>query len=114
MKKWIAGLLLFCMCAIGIVPAALANPETEQGAFDCVMMIPVDDVVELGLSSYLERNIARAEDVQADAIVLVLDTPGGRVDAAQDIKRILYSTDIHTIAFVKDQAISAGAYIALC
>jgi len=113
-KKWIAGLLLFCMCAIGIVPAALANPETEQGAFDCVMMIPVDDVVELGLSSYLERNIARAEDVQADAIVLVLDTPGGRVDAAQDIKRILYSTDIHTIAFVKDQAISAGAYIALC
>ena len=114
MKKWIAGLLLFCMCAVGIVPAALANPETEQGAFDCVMMIPVDDVVELGLSSYLERNIARAEDVQADAIVLVLDTPGGRVDAAQDIKRILYSTDIHTIAFVKDQAISAGAYIALC
>ena len=114
MKKWIAGLLLFCMCAIGIVPAALANLETEQGAYDCVMMIPVDDVVELGLSSYLERNIARAEDVQADAIVLVLDTPGGRVDAAQDIKRILYSTDIHTIAFVKDQAISAGAYIALC
>jgi len=113
-KKWIAGLLLFCMCAIGFVPAALANPEIEQGAFDCVMMIPVDDVVELGLSSYLERNIARAEDVQADAIVLVLDTPGGRVDAAQDIKRILYSTDIHTIAFVKDQAISAGAYIALC
>jgi len=112
-KKWIAGLLLFCMC-MGFIPAAFAGPETEQGAYDCVMMIPVDDVVELGLSSYLERNIARAEEVQADVIVLLLDTPGGRVDAAQDIKRILYGTDIHTIAFVKDQAISAGAYIALC
>ncbi len=93
---------------------AFANPVSESDALDCVMMIPVDDVVELGLSSYLERNIARAEEVEADAIILVLDTPGGRVDAAQDIKRILYGTDIPTIAFVKDQAISAGAYIAMC
>lgn len=117
MKKRIAGLLLFCMCILctaGIVPMALASPETEQDAFDCVMMIPIDDVVELGLSSYLERNIARAEEAGADVIILVLDTPGGRVDAAQDMKRILYDTDIRTIAFVKDQAISAGAYIALC
>ena len=105
---------MFCMCVIGFVPAAFAEPETEQGVFDCVMMIPVNDVVELGLSSYLERNIAQAEEAQADVIILVLDTPGGRVDAAQDIKRILYDTDIPTIAFVKDQAISAGAYIALC
>ena len=117
MKKRIAGLLLFCicmLCTIGVAPVAFASPETEQGTVDCVMMIPVDDVVELGLSSYLERNIARAEEAQADVIILVLDTPGGRVDAAQDIKRILYDTDIPTIAFVKDQAISAGAYIALC
>ena len=105
MKKRIAGLLLFCMCMLctaGIVPMALASPETEQDAFDCVMMIPIDDVVELGLSSYLERNIARAEEAGADVIILVLDTPGGRVDAAQDMKRILYDTDIRTIAFVKD------------
>lgn len=117
MKKRIAELLLFCMCMLcipGLVPAALADSETTQGIIDCVMMIPVDDVVELGLSSYLERNIARAEEAQADVIILVLDTPGGRVDAAQDIKQILYGTDIPTIAFVKDQAISAGAYIAMC
>ena len=117
MKKRIAELLLFCMCMLcipGLVPAAFADSETTQGTIDCVMMIPVDDVVELGLSSYLERNIARAEEAQADVIILVLDTPGGRVDAAQDIKQILYGTDIPTIAFVKDQAISAGAYIAMC
>ena len=51
MKKRIAELLLFCMCMLcipGLVPAALADSETTQGTIDCVMMIPVDDVVELG------------------------------------------------------------------
>ena len=115
MKKWIAGLLVFCMCMTGMVSQALAVAEREADAsIDCVMIIPIDDVVELGLSSYLERNIAKAEEVGADLIILALDTPGGRVDAAQDIKRILYDCDIKTIAFVKDQAISAGAYIAMC
>ncbi len=115
MKKWIAGLLLFCMCMVGAAPAILANPEASQSpAPEKVMIIPVDDVVELGLSSYLERNIANAEAQGADIIILALDTPGGRVDAAQDIKRILYDCDVPTVAFVKDQAISAGAYIALC
>ena len=114
-KKWIAGLLVFCMCMTGMVSQALAVAEIEADAsIDCVMIIPIDDVVELGLSSYLERNIAKAEEVGADLIILALDTPGGRVDAAQDIKRILYDCDIKTIAFVKDQAISAGAYIAMC
>ena len=77
-----------------------------------VMVITVDDAVELGLASYLERNIDIAKQEQADLIILELDTPGGRVDAAQDIKRILYGSEIETVALVKDQALSAGAYIA--
>ena len=102
------------MCMIAILPNALASVEAEPDAIDCVMIIPIDDVVELGLSSYLERNIEKAENTGADLIILTLDTPGGRVDAAQDMKRLLYDCDIKTIAYVKDQAISAGAYIAMC
>lgn len=102
------------MCIVGVVPGAFANPEVSADSIDCVMVIPIEGEVELGLASYLERNIIQAKEAGADFIILALDTPGGRVDAAQDIKRILHDCEISTVAFVKDQAISAGAYIALC
>ena len=108
MKKKIAWLLLLCAVLMSLAPAAWADAPQK------VMIISVDDAVELGLSSYLERNIATAEAEGADLLILELDTPGGRVDAAQDIKRILYGCDIPTVALVKDQALSAGAYIAMC
>ncbi len=108
-KIIIALLVLFVFCGSAVLPAAYANEAPQK-----VMIITVDDAVELGLSSYLERNIAAAESAGADLIIMELDTPGGRVDAAQDIKRILYDTDIKTVALVKDQALSAGAYIAMC
>lgn len=114
LKKWTAGLLLFCMFVLGITPEAFANLEKLESQIECVMIISVEDEVELGLASYLERNIALAEESDADIVILSLDTPGGRVDAAQEIKRILYDCEIPTVAFVKNQAISAGAYIALC
>lgn len=105
---------MFCMSVIGIVPGTFATLEELDTAITCVIVIPVEDEVEPGLASYLQRNIAQAREINADLIILALDTMGGRVDAAQDIKRILYDCEIPTVAFVKDQAISAGAYIALC
>lgn len=88
-------------------------PFQAYGAQQKVMVIPLEKNVEMGLSAYLERNFQIAEEEKADLIIIEMDTPGGRVDAAQDIKRIIYGTQIPTIALVEDQAISAGAYIAL-
>lgn len=107
MKKRIVALALLCLCLFPVLPARADTPQR-------VMIVEVDDAVEQGLASYLERNLNRAAEQQADILILELDTPGGRVDAAQDIKRLLYQTDIETVALVKDQALSAGAYIALC
>jgi membrane-bound serine protease (ClpP class) len=70
------------------------------------------DVVDLGIAPFLERVIEEAQAADADAIVIELDTPGGRVDAAVEIKDILLRCDIPTIAFINKQAISAGALIA--
>ncbi len=99
---------------IGLVLAVLMlMPYQAFGAQQKVMVIPLENNVEMGLSAYLERNFQIAEEEKADLIVIEMDTPGGRVDAAQDIKRIIYGTSIPTIALVEDQAISAGAYIAL-
>ena len=110
MKQRIAGFILACMCFFMVPTTILAQPETPER----VMVITVDDEVEPGLASYIERNLKKAQEVSADTVILELDTPGGRVDAAKDIKQLIYACEIPTVALVKDEAISAGAYIALC
>jgi membrane-bound serine protease (ClpP class) len=71
------------------------------------------DVVELGLAPYLIRAIDEAEKAGASVLIVEIDTPGGRVDAAVQIKDALLESKVPTVAFIHNQAISAGALIAL-
>jgi len=62
----------------------------------------------------LERRVEEALADGADAIVLDINTPGGRVDAMLDICHLL-KTDApaNTVAWINPQAYSAGTFIAL-
>ncbi len=73
----------------------------------------IDSEIDLGLAPYVSRVISEAEQNNADAIVFKINTFGGRVDAATQIKDAILSSKILTIAFINNRAISAGALIAL-
>ncbi len=73
----------------------------------------IDRDIELGLSPYISRIISEAEKNNADAIVFKINTFGGRVDAATQIKDAILSSKIPTIAFINNRAVSAGALIAI-
>jgi len=77
-------------------------------------IIPVRGVIDLGLSSFIKRSISEAKENNARIIILEIDTFGGRVDAAVEITDGLEKAKpISTVAFIDDQAWSAGALIAL-
>lgn len=78
-----------------------------------VFRVPIEGVIDLGLPPYIERAIADAEQSQADAIVFEIDTFGGRVDAATQIKDAILGSKVLTVAFINRRAISAGALISL-
>ncbi|MEH7391721.1 NfeD family protein [Bacillus sp. JJ1474] len=80
---------------------------------EIVYVVPIQDTVEKGLFAYLNRAVHLAEEDKASAIIFDIDTPGGAVDAAGKIGKLLTTTDVKTISFVNKQALSAGAYIAL-
>src|SRR5690606_11026693 len=61
----------------------------------------------------LVRAIRQAESAGAEAIILDMDSPGGRVDAAIRIRDALIKTKIRTYTFVNPMAVSAGAFIAV-
>jgi membrane-bound serine protease (ClpP class) len=79
-----------------------------------VYIIPVNETIDLGLSGFIKRSLNEAKNNQAQAIILEIDTFGGRVDAAVEICDYLEKIKpIPTIAFVDDHAWSAGALISL-
>lgn len=78
-----------------------------------VYHIKVEGTIDLGLPPYIKRVISEAEKNKAEAIIFEINTFGGRVDAATQIKDLILNTSIPTIAFINKRAISAGALISL-
>jgi len=100
-------LTLFIMAALFLVSPVTAD-VTEK-----VMIIPIEKTVEKGLSSFVVRAFTEAKQENVNFVILEIDTPGGRIDAAKEIKDVIMASDIPTAALVKSQALSAGSYIAL-
>ncbi len=101
-QVWTA-LLLIVVCFASV---AAAEPV--------VHIIPVSGTVEPGMAAYLKRVVAPLEQDDSAILVFVLDTFGGRVDAAFTIvETITAIPKQRTVAYVQDKAISAGALIAL-
>ena len=80
---------------------------------DVIYRVPIEGVIDLGLPPYIKRVIKEAEDSKAKAIVFEINTFGGRVDAATQIKDAILSSKVQTIGFINRRAISAGALISL-
>jgi membrane-bound serine protease (ClpP class) len=57
--------------------------------------------------------VAKAEDEGAVAIIIEIDTPGGRLDAVLQMRDTIIDTDVRTIALVDASAFSAGALVAI-
>ena len=86
---------------------------TSAAQAPTVYRIPVTGVVENGLAPYVARSIREAEAAGAKAAYLDIDTPGGRIDAAERISDALRNARIPVYAYVNPRALSAGALIAM-
>ncbi|UAT32648.1 nodulation protein NfeD [Bacillus badius] len=91
----------------------LGFPIFSQAEEQPVYVVPVHHEVEKGLYAFMERSFEEAAENGAQLIVLDIHTPGGAVDAAGEIGKLLDETDIRTVAFINDRALSAGAFISL-
>lgn len=89
--------------------AEIAGP----GRVARVYGIPIHGVIELGLAQFVRRTVEAARREAVDAILLDINTPGGRVDAAQEIRDALLGAERPVVAFISERALSAGALISL-
>ncbi len=89
----------------------LPQRDPKGGAGKRVVVVEVHDVIDMGLSAHIERSIKDNPD--AAALILDINTPGGRVDAATLIRDAIIGAPktMRTVAFIHPRAISAGAFI---
>lgn len=100
MKKSII-LLIILLSALFAAPDSL------------VYRVPIEGTIDLGLPLFIERSLKAAAEEGAIAVIFDIDTFGGRVDAATQIKDAILDSPLLTVAFINRRAISAGALISL-
>jgi membrane-bound serine protease (ClpP class) len=104
--------------ALGLVALLMViggRPDTggAQGEDGPVYLVDVSGTIDLGLAPYLERAIGEADDAGAAAVVVEIDTPGGRLDAVLQMRDTLLDSPVPTVALVDPTAFSAGALVAI-
>ncbi len=103
-------LVAVALFAFGTSGAPVAYGEPLRPV---VYVVPISGIVDLGLAPFVERVLDEAAGAGAAAVVLEIDTFGGRVDGAVLIRDDLLGARVPTVAFINKRAISAGALIAL-
>lgn len=91
--------------------ACAGGPDTAPGA---VHVLTTDGEVNPVMVRYIDRGIDNAEEHQAAAVVIRLDTPGGLLSSMDDIIERILDSKVPVVVYVwpsGGQAASAGTYI---
>jgi membrane-bound serine protease (ClpP class) len=113
--RWMIILGAVCM-TLGVwlpasSPARTNEAHTVQPA--SIYILPIRGPIEPALLYVVRRGLAEAQTQQADAVFFPMDTPGGAVNVTEEIVDLIARMDVPTITYVENNAISAGAIIAL-
>lgn len=112
-NKSLIYIVLFIMLLATTLLSTQVNSTEAASKDKLVYIVPIEDAVERGLEAFLVRSTNEAIEAGADHIIFEIDTPGGRVDSASQIAKLLQSLEIDSTSYIVNEALSAGSYIAL-
>ncbi len=102
-----SGLILgFLLLWLGVWAVQAQGPN--------VLVLEIEGAVTPAMASYFKRGIAEAEASGAEALLIILNTPGGAVDTTQEIVRSFRAAEVPIIVYISPrgaQAASAGSII---
>jgi len=104
--KFLRNLVLVLVCT-----ASAAHAQTPV-----VVQIDLEDTIQPVSAGYVKDGLNHAKDVNARAVILRLNTPGGLVDSMREIVEAILSSPVPVITWVGPngaRAASAGFFILL-
>jgi membrane-bound serine protease (ClpP class) len=96
------------LAVVGLAGLARAAPPAGS-----VTVIPISGMVDDGMAHLVQRAIAQADDDHAAAVILDVNSDGGLVEAAQDIRTAIFNAHEPVYAYVERRAFSAASLITL-
>lgn len=103
--------------AIILILIAFSLPSVARAQTGShVDVITVDGDIDTWVDGYINRGISNAEQDGAQAAVIILNTPGGALNAMQDITTRMLNARVPVVVFVYPQgawAGSAGTFVTL-
>lgn len=89
------------------------GPGGQGGSSAVVVVVPIEGTIEYGVAAFLKRALDHASDIDAAAVLLEIDTFGGLVAAATEMRDVILESRVPVIGLVQGRAWSAGALLAL-
>src|SRR6266568_6465248 len=94
--RGLLALLLFNVVALALaVGTASARADAPQ-----VVVGKINGIINPVMAGYVDRVIGQAEQSNAAAVVLYMDTPGGLSDAMRDINLRIERSNVPVIVYV--------------
>ena len=106
-RGWVRDALWLVLILSGTLGVVAQESGTEE-VVRHVDALQIEGPVTPIMISYIERGIETAESDGAEALIIVLNTPGGQTDLMNEIVQLLLQADVPTVVYVYP----AGAYAA--
>ena len=103
MKKILFILVLFLSISLKVF--ATENNET--------MLVKIDSEINNATATYVKTSLNEAQKEGYKNVIFEIDTLGGSILAAEDIKNSILNSPLHTIAYINNKAESAGVLISI-
>ncbi|HEX5219924.1 MAG TPA: NfeD family protein [Verrucomicrobiae bacterium] len=107
--RWLVVLLFLATLPASAIETNMP-PATSSGK---IYILPIREDIMPPLVYVVRRGVKEAMEANADALILDMNTDGGRVDATQEIIGIISKFKGPTFTYVNDRAFSAGAFISV-
>ncbi len=106
-------LAFFIALLAGALLTVTASASTSTPS---IQVLRVEGTIVPIVADYIDRGISQAEDNNATACIIELDTPGGLLDTTEEIVQRIMNADVPVVVYVSPKsawAASAGTFITL-
>ncbi len=111
MAKKLITVFILLLASVAFLSSGAPGEQKKQ-----VLSVRVSGVINPVSSEFISKNIIRANAMQAEALVIELDTPGGLDTSMRNIVKDIIGSNIPVIVYVSPsgaRAASAGVFITL-
>jgi membrane-bound serine protease (ClpP class) len=109
--------IFLALVAIFIWQSLEAPAQTQTESRPVVLQLRIDnEAITPVTAQFIAKAITRAEQEQAQCLLIVLDTPGGLVDSTREIVKSILQSNVPVVVYVAPsgaRAASAGLFITL-